>query len=188
MQPDEPCETFTCARCGRTFEKARSDEEAAAEARSLWTPETMADDQAVICDPCFREFMAWAEANAPDLLREPPADPIGDVLRADADAARDEIRASSYGQLHCPSCGKPAGDIIGTAHCLILAGLDRGQKRMAECRDGQPAECATWDDMEAAANISLAEEVRRLETTASAKITGTGPAEFTGLLSILEHP
>ena len=183
-------ESYTCERCGGTFKKGWSDEEAIAEATALFPAGHIAapEDQATVCDPCFQEIMAWAEANAPDLLREPPADPTGDVLRADADAARDEIRASSYGQLHCPSCGKPAGDIIGTAHCLILAGLDRGQKLMAECRDGQPAECRTWDDMEAAANISLADEVWRLETTASAKTTGTGPAEFTGLLSILEQP
>jgi len=62
-------ESYTCARCGGTFEKVRSDEEAMAEARSLWTPETMADPQAVICDPCFREFIAWAKVNIPEALQ-----------------------------------------------------------------------------------------------------------------------
>jgi DNA-directed RNA polymerase subunit RPC12/RpoP len=61
-------ESYTCARCGGTFGKARSDEEAIAEARSTWTPETMADPQAVICDDCFREFIAWAEVNVPEAL------------------------------------------------------------------------------------------------------------------------
>jgi hypothetical protein len=65
---DRTGESFTCASCGGTFEKTRSDEAAAAEARSLWTPETMADPQAVICDPCFQEFIAWAKVNAPEAL------------------------------------------------------------------------------------------------------------------------
>jgi hypothetical protein len=61
-------ESFACGRCGATFEKTRSDEDALAEAVSLWTPETMADPQVVICDPCFREFIAWAKVNAPEAL------------------------------------------------------------------------------------------------------------------------
>jgi len=62
-------ESFTCARCGVTHEKVRSDEEAIAEAESLWTPETMAEPQAVICDDCFQEFMEWARVNVPEALR-----------------------------------------------------------------------------------------------------------------------
>lgn len=62
-------EPYTCDHCGGSFEKVRSDEEAMAEAESLWTPETMADDQAIICDPCFREFIAWASVNVPEALR-----------------------------------------------------------------------------------------------------------------------
>lgn len=61
--------TYTCARCGGSFEKTRSDEEAMAEARQLWTPETMAHPQALICDDCFQEFIAWAKVNAPEALR-----------------------------------------------------------------------------------------------------------------------
>ena len=62
-------ESYTCERCSGTFKKVRSDEEAMAEADSLWTPETMADEQAVICDDCFREFIAWAQVNVPEALR-----------------------------------------------------------------------------------------------------------------------
>lgn len=62
-------ESYTCERCGGTFEKIRSDEEAMAEARSLWTPETMADEQCVICDDCFGEFMEWAKVKIPGALR-----------------------------------------------------------------------------------------------------------------------
>lgn len=65
----ETAESYTCARCGGTFGKVRSDEEAMAAAEALWTPETMADPQAVICDDCFREFIAWAKVNIPEALR-----------------------------------------------------------------------------------------------------------------------
>lgn len=60
---------YTCERCGGEFIKIISDEEARADAESLWTPETMADPQAVICDDCFREFIAWARVNVPGALR-----------------------------------------------------------------------------------------------------------------------
>jgi hypothetical protein len=50
-------------------EKGWSDEEADAEAESLWTPETMAHPQAIVCDDCFREFMEWARVNVPEALR-----------------------------------------------------------------------------------------------------------------------
>jgi hypothetical protein len=69
---DNP-ETFTCAVCGETFEKAWSDEDADAEAAALWTPEELAGGIAIICDDCFqpniervqeevralRSFVAW---------------------------------------------------------------------------------------------------------------------------------
>ena len=118
-------------------------------------------------------------------------DPIGDAVHADAEAARQEIRESSYGQLACPSCGKPAGDILGTGHCLILIpSCEPGPGAIveAECRDGQRTVCGTGDDMMAAAGISLADEVWRRETIAFDRIIGTSPANFTGLLSVLEQP
>lgn len=62
-------EPYICDRCGGRFKKVRSDEEAVAEANSLWAPETLADEQAVVCDSCFREFMAWAKVNATEALR-----------------------------------------------------------------------------------------------------------------------
>lgn len=191
-------ESYTCERCGGTFTKTISDEEAMAEARDLFPADHIAapEDQATVCDPCFREIMAWAETSAPDLLRDPPAvsdDPIGDALRADAEAARQEIRESGYGQLACPSCGKPAADILGTGHCLVMimakeVAVPGDVIFTAECRDGQPAGCTTWDECQSAANISLADEVWRRETIIFDRIIGTGPANFTGLLSVLEQP
>ena len=62
-------EPYTCECCGGSFHKVRSDEEALAEAEALWTPETNAHPQAIVCDSCFQEFMEWARVNAPESLR-----------------------------------------------------------------------------------------------------------------------
>lgn len=48
-------ETFTCANCGRTYDKARSDVDALAEAREDWGDVELA----VVCDDCHREVMEW---------------------------------------------------------------------------------------------------------------------------------
>lgn len=45
--------TFTCAACGRTFDKEISDAEAMAEAKALYPP-AMLEDVAVICHDCYR--------------------------------------------------------------------------------------------------------------------------------------
>jgi hypothetical protein len=49
--------TFTCAACGGTFEKGWSDEEAAAEALEVWGP-LDPDDEATVCDDCYKAIMA----------------------------------------------------------------------------------------------------------------------------------
>ena len=48
---------FICAICEKTFEKGRSDEEAAAECEELWGagPQDIPCD--VFCDICWRQFM-----------------------------------------------------------------------------------------------------------------------------------
>ena len=48
--------TYTCAKCGGSFEEGWSDEEAMAEAESIFTPAELAA-VAVVCDPCFRGFI-----------------------------------------------------------------------------------------------------------------------------------
>ena len=45
---------FTCAQCGGTFNKGRSDEEARAEAKDLFGD---MEDMVVVCDVCWREIM-----------------------------------------------------------------------------------------------------------------------------------
>lgn len=58
--------TFTCASCGGTYEKGCTDEEAAAEQRSLIAD--IEDDTAVTCDDCFRKIMGRVQLEAPELL------------------------------------------------------------------------------------------------------------------------
>lgn len=188
-------ESYTCERCGGTFTKGWSDEEALTEAQDLFPAAHIAEpaDQATVCDPCFREIMAWAEVSAPDLLRDPPAG-VSDPIAADTQAAREEIRTQG---LICPSCGHNWADLIGH-HNLILIMTD--DTPWCECRDGAQVllgslltdrigRAKAWEKMKAAANIALADEVWRQETIAFDRdIIGTSPADFTGLLSILEQP
>jgi len=48
--------TYTCARCGGTFGKGWSDEEAATEAAGSFTAVEL-EEVAVVCDDCYKEFM-----------------------------------------------------------------------------------------------------------------------------------
>lgn len=116
-------------------------------------------------------------------------DPIGAAVRADAEAARAEIRAEG---IICPSCGVNMAD-LPDGHMLVLS--DR-EPWTAKCADGTltalaasssmgDEEFATW---QAAANISLYDDFRKREAEAFRRIIGDGPGDFTGLLSILEHP
>ncbi len=94
----ETAETFTCARCGETYDKIWSDEEAAAEAEGNFPgiDVTDPDEAGVVCTDCYEYLMGRARAEAPELIGpgwrgEPPSDdPIGDALRADAEEARGE--------------------------------------------------------------------------------------------------
>lgn len=62
-------ESFTCANCGKRCVKGRSDEEAMAEARSLYRADTLlAEEPGIVCDPCFKMITEWAKVNAPELL------------------------------------------------------------------------------------------------------------------------
>jgi hypothetical protein len=112
-------------------------------------------------------------------------DPIGDALRADADAARQELRDLGY---VCPSCGKNAADIYGTGHRYdrLGDGIVISQQ-VIKCADGQPVHRALldYDQVKAVANIDLLDALNRAEDEAFAKIIGTGPAKFTGLLDVL---
>lgn len=89
-------------------------------------------------------------------------DPIGDALRADAEAARDEIRSAG---LICPSCGKNAGDSFGWHSLILISEPDRAIP-VAECRDGQRVPLEDWNTIQAAANIALMDDFWFRETLA----------------------
>ena len=98
---------------------------------------------------------------------------------------RDEVRVSGFGLLRCPSCGELAGELIGH-HNLILShgeairsremwmGMEvvtmKPGKPWCECRDGVKAELSGWEAWEAAASISLADQVWFNENQLYAKI------------------
>jgi hypothetical protein len=66
-------DTYTCEACNQVFEKGRSDDEAMAESKQMWG-DIPPEDQAVICESCFREFTKWwkslSDAERADLQRE----------------------------------------------------------------------------------------------------------------------
>lgn len=76
-------ERFTCEECGRTFPKARSDEEANAERLTNFGP-AFADDLAIICDDCYAALQMRARAvdGVVAIAGEPDRD--GTVLHAAA--------------------------------------------------------------------------------------------------------
>lgn len=54
---------FKCAMCGGVFEKGWTDEEATAEAVSIFGEHR--EDDAIVCDDCWNEFMGIDHAASP---------------------------------------------------------------------------------------------------------------------------
>lgn len=50
-------DTYVCGACGGTFAKGWTDEEAAAEAGSAFSPAEL-DDAAIVCDDCWQKMRA----------------------------------------------------------------------------------------------------------------------------------
>lgn len=65
-------ESYECSVCHGTFTKGRSDEEAHAEQASLWEPIPGDEEPGIVCDGCFRDVVAWAEAEVPEAFRRKP--------------------------------------------------------------------------------------------------------------------
>ncbi len=66
---------FTCDVCGGRFTKERSDEECWDEALDLYPADQIArEGVGTVCDDCYQQVIAWAMANAPELLREGPTE------------------------------------------------------------------------------------------------------------------
>ena len=115
------------------------------------------------------------------------SDPIGDALRADAEAARAEIRTAG---LICPSCGVNMAD-LPDGHALTIS---TEEPWTAKCAGGTLASLTASTPMsddefskwQAAANIALWDDFRRREEEAFKRIVGEGSAHFTGLLDTLE--
>lgn len=51
---------YTCAVCGETFTKIRSDAEAMDEARGNFGPVTP-DECSLVCDDCYNSIMRWLD-------------------------------------------------------------------------------------------------------------------------------
>ena len=114
-------------------------------------------------------------------------DPIGDALRAEAEQAREEIRAAG---LVCPSCGVNMAD-LPQDHKLVLdpGGIDweRAVRRppSALCGSGRVVwlDDSRFETWQAAASVSAYDNFRaRFDEAISTQIIGTGPAHFTGFL------
>jgi len=119
-------------------------------------------------------------------------DLVAAALRADAEAARAEIRAAG---IACPSCGVNLAD-LPDGHALAVTGDDLHPGPgpwTAECGDGQPVtitlsvpvteqETDAWVTM---GNVLMWDDYRRRVAEASKGVVGEGPANFTGLLDVL---
>ncbi len=104
---------------------------------------------------------------------------MDEVLRADAEAARGEIRAVG---IVCPSCGKNAADFYGKGHRYddLLPGgvpacfydLENG---LLKCADGEPVPIGTltdWEHFQAVSSIALLDEFCRKEDEAFSAMLG----------------
>ena len=82
-------EEYTCDNCGAVHEKTWSDEEAMAEAESLYPAEDLeAEEPGIVCDSCFQVIMAWAQTDMPEHLLQPYD---WAIERADGEAAPHQI-------------------------------------------------------------------------------------------------
>ena len=114
-------------------------------------------------------------------------DSISAAIRADAEAARAEIRAEG---IACPSCRVNLIDLPDGHALALYADADDGWN--AECRDGTPAplslsmgDDAAFGKWQAMATIRVWDEFRCREAESFRAIIGDGPGNFTGLADIL---
>jgi hypothetical protein len=115
-------------------------------------------------------------------------DLVAAALRADAEAALEEIRATG---ITCPSCRVNMAD-LPDGHALTVSD-GPGARRTAECQQGdtvqlyaaEPVPGADLEAWQAVATITVYDDFRRLEAEAFKRIVSTGPVDFTGLLDAL---
>jgi hypothetical protein len=110
------------------------------------------------------------------------ADPIGDALHADAEAARAEIRAAG---VVCPSCAVNMAD-LPKGHEVAVVSQDSQYALTVQCGQGTAVQLTGFDQFRALANIQIWDSSRNALDEVVAEVVGTGPANFTGLLDILD--
>jgi bacterioferritin-associated ferredoxin len=97
-------------------------------------------------------------------------DAICDAIRAEAEAAREVIRATG---MDCPSCGVNMAD-LPDEHFLILS-LEGGGEPWCECRDGAQVilgPSKPFKIVHAAGNIAVWDAFRFRQMQAFRKLTG----------------
>lgn len=165
-------ETFTCAVCGETFTKARTDEEALAETVELFGP-VDDDEMEVICNSCFLVLSSlvdprqWASGNffklnaahqaVPCSLVEWSArfdDPTPNIVGQDKLAADVEVSTVFLGLNH--NFGPRA-----RSHPLIFETLVFGGEL-----DGATDRYSTWAQAEAGHRAMIARVEATLPATA----------------------
>jgi hypothetical protein len=121
------------------------------------------------------------------------SDSIGDALRADAEAARAEMRETG---LVCPSCEKSLGDLYGRGHRYDDSGNGTGVPSAVlnlqgtfNCIGGEPVDVASleFEQIRAVANIGFLDAFWKAESDLmDERFIGTREGSgFTGLLDSL---
>ena len=115
---------------------------------------------------------------------------ISRAVRADAEAAREEIRAAG---LVCPSCGVNMAD-LPRDHDLPIPPNLGAPGCTVKCNYGEGVCPVGYEAFKAAANVSLWGNVNRAMDAEFSKMLGgdiNGPTpepKFTGLLDVLKPP
>lgn len=125
-------------------------------------------------------------------MSDMPETAISRAVRADAEAARAEIRAEG---IHCPSCGVNMAD-LPRGHRLAVS-VDHGSEGRAVLLLGQTAKCATgvpiqwwpasYELAQAATTVMFWDDYNARIDREWDRMIGTGNGEhLTGFLGIVE--
>lgn len=63
-------DTFTCFKCGGTFDKDRSDEDAMAAMLKTDGPLYPGETVGILCDDCYQEYRRWYDGLSEDKRAE----------------------------------------------------------------------------------------------------------------------
>ena len=65
-------ETYTCARCEKTYEKTWTDEEAMKETKENFGEDIEIEDCSVVCDDCYNILMGKGEKQLKEIMTKDP--------------------------------------------------------------------------------------------------------------------